>query len=587
MAHAIQNDVRIQSPIVDDLDLRSNAAGPQATMGEEPAITALPVRRPRDAHSPALVSPAKSPYRGFYSHQPQNSVSSYMSHESAFHRRRESTLKTVMRKIFGRRRKSILEEGGRGELENDIDPEKRAASSPPDHHAQFRSSPSVGDHRRPASVSRPSSASSEPRGTRSVQETRIPVQQHRTIRRRATLPSLILSDDGDARDTVMSAVSPLSATTERTLSEVSAEDIEDTRSHEEVSSPPSLSAHRRSRSADALHDMTRQHRMSPIQWSRPNGDVKKWQSEVIEEAERSPTTTWSGPDTGGQQTTATATSTSSSPSSSSPSDDKPPPESDDSNLPQAMEPEGRPFHLENLVGALTDPDATVEERLTTLEVKLMDLELAIARIQGTINDDFPRPTPSGTRTPAKGKHPENQPPLPSLMLEPSSAFSEASSQSDAASCDERPVSMATLRPNMNSPYSQQQQQQQQQQPPWQMGPSSSTSNLHGISIEQYSALVTLIRREQTARKALESQIHLLQDEIRSLRQAQQSAGGYYPVSPPGTLYPIPSPESDEYQDSSRHRRLQAGSSRRETRTASGSDDAEPWSREASFLRSAS
>ena len=95
-----------------------------------------------------------------------------------------------------------------------------------------------------------------------------------------------------------------------------------------------------------------------------------------------------------------------------------------------------------------------------------------------------------------------------------------------------------------------------------MGPSSSTSNLHGISIEQYSALVTLIRREQTARKALESQIHLLQDEIRSLRQAQQSAGGYYPVSPPGTLYPIPSPESDEYQDSSRHRRLQAGSSPR-------------------------
>lgn len=574
-AHAIQNGIRIQSPIIDEPDHRSNGTGLLLTMTrEEPTITALPVRQPRDSYSPALVSPSKSPYRGLYSHQPQNSVSSY---ESAFHRRRESTLKTVMRKIFGRRRKSILEEDGRGELESDIDPEKRAASSPPDHHAQFRSSPSVGDHRRPASVSRPSSASSERRGTRSVQETRIPVQQHRTIRRRATLPSLILSDDGEARETAMSVVSPLSATTERSLSEVSPEDAQ---SHEEVTSPRSLSAHRRSRSADALHDMSHKHCMSPIQWSRPNGDVKKkWQSDAIEEDDRSPTATWSGEaGTGEQPTTTMATTTSSS------SDDKPPPESDDSNLPQVMEPEGRVFNIENLVGTLTDPDATVEERLTTLEVKLMDLELAIARIQGTVNDDFPRPTPPGTRTPAKGKSPETQPPLPSLMLEPSSAFSETSSQSDAASSDEtRPVSMATLRPNINSPYSQ----QPQQQPPWQMGPSSSTSNLHGISIEQYSALVTLIRREQTARKALESQILLLQDEVRSLRQAQQSAGGYYPVSPPGTLYPIPCPESDEYQDSSRHRRRQAGSSRREARTASGSEEAEPWSREGSYLRSMS
>lgn len=48
---------------------------------------------------------------------------------------------------------------------------------------------------------------------------------------------------------------------------------------------------------------------------------------------------------------------------------------------------------------------------------------------------------------------------------------------------------------------------------------TSLSDYHGVSIEQYSTLVTLLRREQTARRNLETQVGGLRDDIRDLQRA--------------------------------------------------------------------
>jgi hypothetical protein len=70
---------------------------------------------------------------------------------------------------------------------------------------------------------------------------------------------------------------------------------------------------------------------------------------------------------------------------------------------------------------------------------------------------------------------------------------------------------------------------------------TSLSDFGGISIEQYSALVTLLRREQTARRNLESQVSSLKDDIRHIQRA-----ALHSMEVGGTMYPIHSVDSQEF-----------------------------------------
>jgi hypothetical protein len=70
---------------------------------------------------------------------------------------------------------------------------------------------------------------------------------------------------------------------------------------------------------------------------------------------------------------------------------------------------------------------------------------------------------------------------------------------------------------------------------------SSLSDFNSISIEQYSALVTLLRREQTARRNLESQVSSLKDDIRHIQRA-----ALHSMEAGGTMYPIHSVDSQEF-----------------------------------------
>jgi hypothetical protein len=279
--------------------------------------------------------------------------------------------------------------------------------------------------------------------------------------------------------------------------------------------------------------------MSPIQWHRRSDEIKFWRRSILEL------------DDDKEPSVRPHTSASDRPTTTG-IDDRETPTLEDQDVTPQVEPEGAPFDIENLIGTMGGTGIPVEQRLTTLEVKLMDLEFAIARMQGIDTDGFQRTTGS---TPEKGKSLTERRPShgPNLAIVSSSNLSETTSQSsDFFGGSARPISTDTLRPNTVFSHP----------PPWVTG-SASSINLHSISIEQYSALITLVRREQTARKALEVQVTQLQDDLHSLRHACGLPG-----SSPGTLYPIPSPDSDDMR---RSRHQYVDSSRRENRITIESD----------------
>lgn len=511
--------------------------GPRLLVTPDQQITALPIRTFRESH-PSLNGSQARPYGRALSHHPQASLSSPPSQDPFSHRRRGSTLKVVMRKLFGMKRHSNLDGEEESESPSTVRHQPMATPTGPNrilfetaHQSDSSSRGSLSKRKHSVPTSHLSSASSD--HIASAQDNRIEIPAH-TVRRRATLPSLILTEDDDTKGSIYSNLSPTSTRPVSVVIE-SHEDREHQEDHEDTKSQPSFRAHRRSRSADALRDLVRHHRMSPIQWRRRSDEIKFWRTSVLEMDEGDEIGEVQPSDSGQHKPRI----------DSLPEFEKPKSANDDS-LPLQDVSTSAPFQIESLIASMADPDATVEQRLTTIEVKLMDLEFAISKIQGTDNNVFSKP-PVSSPEPRKASLSPN--PAPRSPNDAASIVSEATTQSSASfgGGEDRPISTATLRPNMI--YS-------QQPPPWQNN-SWSSMNLHGISIEQYSALVTLVRREQTARKALENQVTQLQEEMQHFRRASG-----LPASPPGTLYPIPSPDSDDGKF-----RRRTGSSRKDSTTS--------------------
>lgn len=508
-------------------------SGPRSLVTPDQQLTALPLRTFRESHPSSNGSQART-YGGVPSHHPHSSLSSHLSQDPLSHRRRGSTLKGVMRKLFGIKRHSNLDGEEESESPSIVRHQPMTTPTVPNQilfETSHRSeSSSRGSKRKQSNpTSQLSSVSSDHIAT-AVQDSRSEIPVH-TVRRRATLPSLILTEDDDTKASIYSNLSPTST---RPVSVV----IESHEDHEDSKSQPSLRTHRRSKSADALRDLMRQHRMSPIQWRRRSDEIKFWRTSVLEMNEEEEDIEVQ-PRNSSQHKPRLDSLPEGQKAKSANEDSLP--------LPDVSTP--APFQFESLIASMADPDATVEQRLTTIEVKLMDLEFAISKIQGTDNNVFSKP-------PASSPEPRNMSLSPNLATaspnDAASVVSEATTQSSASfggGGEERPISTSTLRPSMI--YS-------QQPPPWQNN-SWSSINLHGISIEQYSALVTLVRREQTARKALENQVTQLQEEMQQFRHASG-----FPASPPGTLYPIPSPDSD---DGIFRRRRYTGSSRKDSSTS--------------------
>ncbi|RDK39869.1 hypothetical protein M752DRAFT_295722 [Aspergillus phoenicis ATCC 13157] len=400
------------------------------------------------------------------------------------HRRTGSTLKTVMRKIFTRK--------SRGQ-EDEESAECRFGNHSP------RSNQSL-DKPQPLSGSwnaKSTSPLQQEHGPVTSWEEALRKLEPHPRRRRATLPSLIFSDD-ESRGALEAVVHSGRPTSKRDNSPHANSDPDEVRRRE------MRQIKRRSRSATALRGMAKDHLMSPIQWRRRSlesyaGSTTFGAVSEADASERPPTRT----------TVASAPKPTTEPSFLDGPDED---EEEDAPPEEPMPP-----MVGTLVNSLQhDENVTLEQRLTTLEVKLIDLECAIARIQSGRSETPAEP--SGQRKPS--------PPTTRHKRKPSSAQSPSGSDEAPGAKSpggaDRPSSTSTLRPN-----------HLHRSRTLQAPSSTSLHECNTISVEQYSALVMLLRREQSARRNLEEQVSNLRSDVEQLTRVARESMGM------GPIYPIP------------------------------------------------
>ncbi|KAJ5390815.1 uncharacterized protein N7496_001883 [Penicillium cataractarum] len=414
------------------------------------------------------------------------------------HRRTGSTLKTVMRKIFNRKRQSHTD--GVEESSTESYYNSPARSSGPVAGKSFLSVPTPTESKRSSPLSEENLQLAETHlSPTSATGGSLPSPGMPPRRRRATLPSVIFSDD-ESRYAVASAVSdpqedrPFIPDQERRRS--------------------MLQSRRRSRSIGALQDLVDQRPMSPPEWPTHTTSVP----DSVTDSKSPPLEGGSSAsDHSGRPSTGT-TVTSVTRASAAPSIQESDPHADQISLPP---------NVGNLVRTMQQDDSlTIEQRLNTIEVKMIDLEFAIARMQSnSVADNLQDRDRSSSR--------RKEDSFPQVRSKPSylSTNDRDESPTPVSSLPTaRPTSTSTIRADTLTART------------LRPAPSAtSLSDFNGISIEQYSALVTLLRREQTARRNLESQVSSLKDDIRHIQRA-----ALHSMESGGTMYPIHSVDSQEF-----------------------------------------
>ncbi|KAL8869820.1 MAG: hypothetical protein Q9174_003977 [Haloplaca sp. 1 TL-2023] len=298
---------------------------------------------------------------------------------------------------------------------------------------------------------------------------------------------------------------------------------------------------RRSRSADDLRGTEREHRMSPIQWRRwrrRSDEIRYWRESADETAPdfTAPESRQPSPDRALARRQGFVEQT--------------PPLPQEEENPVVPSQGGFDFDLSanEMQG---QEQISVEERLVTFEIKLMDFEYAMSKLQADLKTvDVKTPTEDISQ------HYEASPQIPShhsLLQAPPKAALENSPTSNYDQSPEstpgvqqmpfgvhhpdnrprpRPTSIATtLKPTR--------------------GDRSSRNSMTELTIEHYTTLITLIRREQSARIRLEDQVSALQREVRSLQTSSvslrdaQNAGRRDQFSSPSSQSAYPSYHSQD------------------------------------------
>lgn len=496
-----RSDIRISGPLPHPLPSNGpnleNAHFPTSTYTRNPqSHTSL---QPPARYSPRSFAHPNDPRKP---HTPHSSISSTVSRGHNTHRRRASTLRSAMKKLFGKIRHSQGDELAEDERETDPDGQSRppwtSGSDPersffpmqgvPETSARSRRSRSLSmqsvPHSRRGSTN--DAQGEQPKGSNMPQHDNNhlqPNQERRRHQRRSTLPSIVLSTD-EARE-LANKIAQQAARDNHIQTT-----IEDQRrvGHKK----------RRSRSASELRRIANMHLMSPIQWRRRSEEIRysryNWDAVKTRQSIARPET---------RNTVMTTTDT----NETTPLEDGVRENGD----------YGTPFDFGAIMGTAQDSNETsLARRVGTLEVKLMDLEFAIAKLQGHDISPF---QPSGTGSQLPQKQPtdtrpkmQSAPPLqdPNLLLGSlRSTPPIVTPPRSSPAADPRPDSTATIRPQTSSQYSSNSHQNVYSPP--------SNPDFSGISVEQYSALTTLVRREQTARKLLEAQLVQMKTEMQSLR----------------------------------------------------------------------
>ena len=360
-----------------------------------------------------------------------------------------------------------------------------------------------------------------PKNLRAVSESAPPSQPDRpppdrpARPRRASLPSVILSSQ-EAED-INNALTGLG------LQDTNTQTIDGHNIGFAVTS--GSNPKRRSRSAGAYRTSAKEHRMSPIQWRqwrRRSDEIRYW---------RESTTSDGSPAIGGTGFI-----------NSEPLEV--PENPTDKSTYDAGEQEGRPFEAHNQdfnFGLPADDIHSsgnigehigLEERMITLELKLMDFDFAISKLQAgsfSPTDHFQHPEPLPA-LPGHSRSVSDQPQMHSskpggsafIDQYPSLAYYQtggtpASQQGPFASAHHdptaiqprpRPTSIATTlkasgaNNQNNSPVTRDR---------------TARNSITELTVEHYTALLTLIRREQSARIRLEDQVTDLQRQLQALQ----------------------------------------------------------------------
>ena len=365
-------------------------------------------------------------------------------------------------------------------------------------------------------------------------------------RRRATLPSIDFTPD-QARN----IAATLATYEQRPLSHATT----DERPHGSIGFAVTSGSNpkRRSRSAGALRDVAREHRMSPIQWRRRSDEMRCWRESLEEAPLATPSYGLSqGTDLRGEPRV-------------------PPGDAVAAEQPEnyAGEDHRRTFDFGPVANSLRIQEAaSLEERLNTLEVKQMDLEYAISKMQT-----------HGT-TPAKSPLPESLPRPPLRNASQESSYSSqhayreqimpAGSGSHGQSQEQTPSVLGadspgtlsamqySLHEDFPNPYTEHTFAHIETRPLSAVtatNPSPSQSfppclndqrpHISQLTTEDSNALFALIKSEQSARMNLEQQVLRLEQELHSLRSSYiPEAGNPHVASmpsftshPPGLMRP--------------------------------------------------
>jgi len=344
-------------------------------------------------------------------------------------------------------------------------------------------------------------------------------------RRRATLPSLEFTPD-EAR-TIATTLAPYG---NRPLSHAATDERPQGSIGFAVTS--GSNPKRRSRSAGALRDVAREHRMSPIQWRRRSDEFRCWR----ESLEEPPLT---GPVYAPLHTTTLTGESRSSPENVVTGEEP---------YVHTAEENRRTFDFGPVANSMRNQEAaSLEERLNTLEVKQMDLEYAISKLQthapepakSSVSGALPnsqlrnasqeslyslphvyrtQPVPAGS-----GSHGQPQEQASSILGAASPGT--LSAMQDSLHEDFYPHTTHTFphfdpRPSSAITVT--------HPPPGQeLSPPLDGHSLHPshFTAEDGDTLFALIKREQSARMILEQQVLRLEQELHSLRSSYiQEAG---------------------------------------------------------------
>lgn len=286
---------------------------------------------------------------------------------------------------------------------------------------------------------------------------------------------------------------------------------------------------RRSKSADDLRDVNKEHRMSPIQWRRwrrRSDEIRRWREGSVE---------------------IPAIYASIDPHLAENVEEADMQAKHTLNLEQDRDNAGEPgnFDFGLIASAMNSQERVgIDDRVVTLEVKMMDLEYAISKIQAhtpglpSLLNEQPNSISEYSQVPGLQED-DNSPDPESFALTPPPKQFHASIRNSTASTAStflhkqpnsyyltEPSVFTSLRPSSTVATLRPPKIIDQQPASTQVAretTSTRSSMAAVLTLEHYMTLTSLIRREQAARMRLEDQVTKLQKQVSDLQRAPSTS----------------------------------------------------------------